>query len=163
MKQVCILSDTHGFLHPRVEEIITESDQVWHAGDIGNIEVLDKIKTIKPVKAVYGNIDDQKIRSVIKEAEHFTFLEKSVLLIHIGGDPGRYSQKAKVLIAQKKPDIFVTGHSHILKVMHDKKNNLLFINPGAAGKFGSHKVITVIKLIFEKGKISNLQVVELTR
>lgn len=163
MKTVFILSDTHGFLHPRFKEAINECDEVWHAGDIGRLDILESLENNKTVTAVYGNIDNYEIRNAIPEFQYFDFHGNTILIIHIGGYPGRYSKNAYQLIKRYKPNIFVTGHSHILKVMHDKQNDLLYINPGAAGKFGSHKVITAVKLNFKENKVTDLQVLELKK
>ncbi len=121
MKRIGILSDTHGFIHPGVSDFFVDCNEIWHAGDIGNIETADKLAKLKPFKAVYGNIDDTKVRTEYPEYELFNCENVKVLMIHIGGYPGRYSQKARQLIEQHQPQLFISGHSHILKVMPDKK------------------------------------------
>lgn len=163
MKRIGILSDTHGFLHPRLKSVFRDCDEIWHAGDIGNAGILLELNKLKPVRAVFGNIDGQEIRNTCKEYELFTIENLKVLMMHIGGYPGRYTNQAKELITKEKPDLFVCGHSHILKVMPDKSYKLLHINPGAGGKFGSHQVITMVRLEIEDGEFKNLEVVELPK
>ncbi len=163
MTHIGLLSDTHGYLHPRVFEFFGACDEVWHAGDIGNIETADRLTGFKPFRAVYGNIDGGKLRVVCKENAFFQIEEVKVLMMHIGGYPGRYSPKAKELIIRYKPDLFVSGHSHILKVMPDNSNNLLHINPGAAGNSGFHKFITMVRFTIDGGKVDNLEVLEIKR
>ncbi len=163
MTRIGLLSDTHGYLHPRVFDFMAECDEIWHAGDIGNLEVADKLQAFKPLRAVYGNIDGGMLRTIFNETAVFTIEQIKVVLIHIGGYPGRYSTAAKKIIRQQNPDLFVSGHSHILKVMPDKINNLLHINPGAAGKSGFHKFITMVRFTLDKGNIDNLEVFEAKR
>ena len=163
MKRIGLLSDTHGFINPRVSDFFMHCDEIWHAGDIGNIETADKIAEIKPFKAVFGNIDGSQLRSSFKEAEIFKCEDVRVLMIHIGGYPGRYSQKARKLIEEYKPKLFISGHSHILKVMPDKKYNLLHINPGAAGNSGLHKSITMVRFLIDGADIRDLEVFDLAR
>ena len=154
-----LLSDTHGYLHPKVTEYFHNADEIWHIGDIGDKEIIRKLQKIAEVKAVYGNIDDAYLRNEYPEYLIFNINQIKVLLIHIGGYPGKYSPKARQLIFTHKPNLFISGHSHILKVMHDKTLNLLHINPGAAGIQGFHQVSTVIKFEINK-KIENLEVFE---
>ena len=142
MKCIGLISDTHGYIHPRMFSFFSNCDEIWHAGDIGNTETIDKLRSFKPVRAVYGNIDDGKIRLEYNEYEVFTVDGLKVILIHIGGYPGRYTKLAWQLINKHKPGLFISGHSHILKVIPDKKNNLLHINPGASGNSGQHNFIT---------------------
>jgi len=163
MKKIGILSDTHGYIHPGVSDFFKGCDEIWHAGDIGNIETADQLSKLKPLKAVSGNIDDTVIRSEFPEHELFTCENVKVLMIHIGGYPGRYSQKARQLIQLYHPKLFISGHSHILKVMPDKKYQLLHINPGAAGKYGLHKKITMVRLTIEGDQIKDLDVFEASR
>jgi len=163
MKRIGILSDTHAFLHPKLFEVFKETHEIWHAGDIGNLQTYDELSTFKPLHAVYGNIDGQDVRARVPEVANFICEGIKICIMHIGGYPGRYSQKAKTLIAEKKPGIFISGHSHILKVMPDRKNNLLHINPGAAGRFGAHKQITMIRLEISEAIPSKLEVIELDR
>ncbi len=163
MKRIGLLSDTHGYIHPRMFSFFDDCEEIWHAGDIGNTETIDKLKSFKPLRSVYGNIDSGNIRLECNEYEVFTVDELKVLMIHIGGYPGRYSKLAIQLINKHKPGLFISGHSHILKVIPDKKNNLLHINPGAAGNSGQHNVITFTKFSINKGEITDLKVFEADR
>ena len=163
MKNIGLISDTHGYIHPRVSDFFSECDEIWHAGDIGNVAVADELKQMKPLQAVYGNIDGGSLRLTYNEYCLFYCEEVKVLIIHIGGYPGRYDKKARALIEEHKPDLFISGHSHILKVIPDKKYNLLHINPGAAGKSGMHKKITMVRFEIEGSKIKNLEVFEANR
>jgi putative phosphoesterase len=161
MKNIVLLSDTHNYFHKGIEKYIDEADEIWHAGDIGTSVISNTLKNLKPLKAVYGNIDGQDIRA---EFEEFIFFETegvSVLMMHIGGYPPKYNARSKELIALYKPHLFICGHSHILKIMPDKINNLLHINPGACGIYGWHKQKTIVLLTLDKGKVSNARVVEL--
>jgi len=163
MKRIGLLSDTHGFIHPKVSDFFMHCDEIWHAGDIGNIETANKFSEIKPFKAVYGNIDGNDIRQAYNEYELFDCEQVKVLMIHIGGYPGRYNPKARKLIEEHKPKLFISGHSHILKVMPDRKNYLLHINPGSAGKSGLHKVITMVRFVIDRDDIKDLEVFEAKR
>lgn len=162
MRKVGLISDTHGFLDKKIFEVFKEVDEIWHAGDLGTIELADELKNFKPFFAVYGNIDGREIR-----AEHPLTLELEregfkVLITHIGGYPGNYHPKALQKIQEIKPDLFICGHSHILKVMRDVKlNNMLVINPGAAGIQGFHKIKTVLRFTLNNKKIEHLEAVEL--
>ena len=163
MLRIGLLSDTHSYLHPKIFEFFRECDEIWHAGDIGTIEISGKISSFKPVKAVYGNIDGQDIR-IVYPKEIIFFSEKvKVVMTHIGGYPGRYEKSALNLILNEKPQLFITGHSHILKVMYDKKYQLLFINPGAAGKFGFHRSITLVRFVIDGKQIKDLEVLDIPR
>lgn len=162
MKRIGLLSDTHGFLHPKIFSFFSECDEIWHAGDIGNIETADKLAAFKPLRAVYGNIDGGVLRH-FKENEIFYCEDIKVFMTHIGGYPGRYAKGISQLIHYEKPKLFISGHSHILKVINDKKNNLLHINPGAAGKSGMHLMITFIRFAIDKDRIMDLEVFESTR
>ena len=159
--KILILSDTHGHLDDRIIYYAKKVDEIWHAGDIGSIELIKYLKKNVKVKAVYGNIDEKKTRSTFSEYLFFRCEKISILLIHIAGKPLYYNKKTNVLINQYKPKILVCGHSHILKVINDKKNNLLYINPGAAGKFGFHKKRTMIKLEIINKDLKKLEVIEL--
>lgn len=163
MKRIGILSDTHGFLHPRIEAYLKNTDLILHAGDLGNFSVLENLKKIQKTYAVYGNIDGTDIRNTCKEYVVLEVEAKKILMIHIGGYPGRYTPKARKLIQQHQPDLFISGHSHILKVMPDKKNNLLHINPGASGRSGFHKKFTAIRLIIDSNTFKDLEVLEIDR
>ena len=138
-----------------------ECDEIWHAGDIGSETLIKKLAEIKPVRAVYGNIDGQNIRMDFPKVAVFTIEKVKVLMTHIGGYPGKYNPEIKPIINSEKPNLFISGHSHILKVMFDKKLNCLHINPGAAGKTGFHKVRTLVRFSIEQDKIKDLEVIEL--
>jgi uncharacterized protein len=163
MIKIGLLSDTHGFIHPRVPYFFSDVDEIWHAGDIGNQETADALAKIKPLRAVYGNIDGGTLRQYFKEAEIFQCEQVKVLMIHIGGYPGRYEPKARKLIEEHRPGIFISGHSHILKVIYDKKYLLLHINPGSAGKSGMHKLITMIRFVVDGKDIRDLEIFEAKR
>ena len=163
MKKIGLISDTHSYLHPRVFEHFKNCDEIWHAGDIGSIEVLDDLKKFKPTKAVSGNIDNHLIRSATKQILNFNCEGVNVLITHIGGYPPNYNPKTRALLNQENVDLFICGHSHILKVIFDKKRDVLHINPGAAGKYGIHKFITLVKFEISNGKVENLEVIELNR
>ena len=159
--RIGLISDTHAYLDPKVATYFKDVDQIWHVGDIGNLEVLEKLVEIKPVKAVYGNIDGQEIRNVCPEYLGFTMEGVSVLMIHIADRIGKYNPQVNRLLKNYHPKLLICGHSHILKVAPDKKNNLLYINPGAAGKYGFHKVKTLLRFTLENAAIKDLEVVEL--
>ena len=161
MKKILLLSDTHGHIDDRIKSYAAEADEIWHAGDIGTIEVSDALKKIKSLKAVFGNIDGGSIRKEFPLNNRFKCEEVDVWITHIGGYPGRYSPAVKEDIKNDPPDIFISGHSHILKVMHDKKLNLLHMNPGAAGKQGFHQVRTMLRFKIDKKEIKDLEVIEL--
>ena len=156
--KIAILSDTHSFLHPQVVDFFKPCDEIWHTGDIGSIEVLQQLETFKPLRAVYGNIDGSDIRSRLQEHLFFEAGGLSVLMMHIGGYPPKYTAQSKALIEQYKPNIFVCGHSHILKVMYDNTHKLLYINSGAAGNYGFHKAITFLRFDIENKRPTNLEV-----
>jgi len=159
--KIGLLSDTHGWIHPRLFDHFEECDEIWHAGDIGNIETADKLAAFKPLMAVYGNVDDALVRKVYKEHLKFKAEEMRVWLTHIGGSPGHYDNKVKPGIYEDPPGIFICGHSHIAKVMHDKKAGLLYINPGAAGYNGFHKYMTAIRFHIHGTIIHDLELIEL--
>lgn len=163
MKKILLLSDTHGYIDNQMLKHVKQCDEVWHAGDIGNLEVVDTIKKIKPLRAVYGNIDNHHIRAEYPLDEKFTIEKVSVWITHIGGYPYRYNARIKEEIQQNPPNLFISGHSHILKVMFDKKLNLLHLNPGAIGKHGFHQVRTMLKFNINEDKISNLEIIEMKR
>jgi hypothetical protein len=163
MKKIGLLSDTHGHLHDRVKVFLQHCDEIWHAGDIGDLSVISGLEEIAPVRAVFGNIDNSVIRIRFPENALFMCEGLKVLMTHIGGYPGRYDPRARQLIDAHLPDIFISGHSHILKVMPDRKKKILHINPGAAGNNGIHKSITCIRFEMHKGRIDNLEVFDLDR
>lgn len=159
MTNILLLSDTHSYMDDRILEYAANADEVWHCGDFG-INVAEKLEKIAKVRGVYGNIDDDFIRKKYPETLFFKCEEVSVLMIHIGGYPNRYTALAKEGILKYQPKIFISGHSHILKVMNDAKKNLLHMNPGAAGKIGWHQTRTMLKFTIDGEKIENLEVVD---
>jgi uncharacterized protein len=163
MPEIIILSDTHGRPNEKAFKYLEKCDEIWHGGDIGTISICDELKKIKPLRAVYGNIDGTDVRTEYPEDLIFNFEGVKVYMTHIGGYPGRYNQRAKKIIEQEKPGLFICGHSHILKVMFDSTHNLLHINPGAAGHHGFHQVITMIQLTIAGGEMKNLRVIELEK
>ena len=163
MRKIGVLSDTHGFFDPKLKKFFSECDEIWHAGDIGNLDVVNKIRKLKPLRAVYGNIDGHEVRVHFNENERFWCEDVEVWLTHIGGYPGKYDRLVRDLIRQKPPDLFICGHSHILKVMYDKKLELLHINPGAAGKLGMHQLRTAVRFEIDGKEIKNLEIVEIDR
>jgi putative phosphoesterase len=163
MIKIGLISDTHGYIHPRVSDFFSACDEIWHAGDIGNQETADLFEKIKPLRAVYGNIDGGTLRQTYQEVELFQSEQVKVLMMHIGGYPGRYETKAKKLIEEHRPGIFISGHSHILKVIYDKKYQLLHMNPGSAGKLGIHKVITMLRFAIDGKDIRDLEIFETKR
>ncbi len=162
MKRIGLLSDTHGYCDTRYEKYFAECDEIWHAGDIGSCEVLDYLESIRPVRAVYGNIDGQDIRIRTAKSLRFTIEDADVWMIHIGGYPGRYAREVIPEIYRNPPKLFISGHSHILKVMYDKTLGCLHINPGAAGLYGFHKARTLVRFSIEHGNFSDLEVIELS-
>ena len=161
MVRIGLISDTHGFLDESVFRHFEQCDEIWHAGDFGNIELADRLAAFKPLRGVYGNIDGKDIRSIYPENLKFTCEEVNVWMTHIGGYPGRYDPKIKAEINQNPPDLFISGHSHILKVMFDQKLRCLHLNPGAAGKEGWHKVRTLLRFCISGEKIHTLEAIEL--
>jgi len=163
MKRIGLLSDTHGYLHPRIFPFFEKVDEIWHAGDFGNLETADELSAFKPLKGVYGNIDDQKVRAVYPFHQRFKCEEVDVWITHIGGYPGRYERYVKPDIYRNPPDLFICGHSHILKVIFDKKLNFLHINPGAVGNKGFHKVLTAVRFVIDGKNIRDLEIWEMKR
>ncbi len=163
MMQIILLSDTHHTLDERFFPHFELADEIWHAGDIGDLEVTDRLKEFAPVRAVWGNIDNRIVRSEFKANLYFKCNDVNVMMTHIGGYPGRYDKKILPIIEQSKPDLFICGHSHILKVMYDKKLQLLHMNPGAIGNYGIHKVKTILSFKIEGKDIKDLKVIEFPR
>lgn len=163
MTRIGLLSDTHGFLDDDILHFLREADEVWHAGDIGGIEVADRLKAIRPLRAVFGNVDDYLVRTEFPEILIFTIEQLTVFMTHIGGYPGHYERGVREKLLAIQPGLFISGHSHILKVMPDRKLNLLHINPGAAGKSGFHTLQTVVRFIIEDGKVKELDVYQKPR
>ena len=160
MAYIGLLSDTHSFFDEKLQEFFKDVDEIWHAGDFGNLDVSDRISSFKPLKGVYGNCDGTSVRVVHPFIQLMSVEGMKVLMIHIGGYPGRYDYKALQLIEAHRPDIFICGHSHILKVINDKKYNMFTINPGAAGIQGFHNVRTALRFRIENGTISDMEVGE---
>lgn len=161
MLRIALLSDTHNYLDPKLFKYFAECDQIWHAGDIGTIAIANELALIKPLIAVYGNIDGTDIRKKYPKNQHFMCEQVSVFMTHIGGYPTRYNQEALEEIKQTRPQLFICGHSHILKVQFDKTYQLLHMNPGAAGVHGFHKVKTLLRFTIDRDKIKDLEVIEL--
>lgn len=161
MMRIGVLSDTHGMLDDRVFEHFSSCSEIWHCGDWGSVDVVKKLQEFKPLRGVWGNIDGYEIRSMFPQHNMFKCEDVKVWLTHKGGYPGKYDALVRPLIFQHPPGLFVCGHSHILKVQYDKTLDLLHINPGAAGKYGFHKVQTLIRFEIEGQKIQNLEVIEL--
>ncbi len=161
MTKILLLSDTHGHMDASILKYASEADEIWHAGDIGNLSVTDKLKAIKPLRGVYGNIDDHVIQKEFPEHNRFFCEEVDVWITHIGGYPPKYNLRVKEEIKQNPPNLFICGHSHILKVMNDTKLNLLHMNPGACGKYGFHHMRTMLRFKIHGDKISDLEVIEL--
>ena len=163
MTRIGLLSDTHTYIHPRIFERFKDCDEIWHAGDIGNIATAKKLDDFKPLRAVFGNIDGQNLRQIYPETLIFNCEEVKVFMKHIGGYRGKYEKSVRELINLEKPKLFISGHSHILKVMYDKQHQLLHINPGAAGKFGLHQVITMVRFIISGNEIRDMEIIELNK
>ena len=161
--RIGLISDTHSHLDDGIFRNLESCDEIWHAGDIGSAEVADRLAAFKPLRAVYGNIDGAELRRMFKEDLIFSCEGLPVVMTHIGGYPGRYSHHASTLIRANPCGLFICGHSHILKVMPDAKNNLLHINPGAAGHHGFHVIRTLLRFSITNGKIHDLEAVELGR
>lgn len=162
MKRIGLISDTHSYLDEKIFHHFNDCDEIWHAGDIGNLDVAEQLSNFKPLRAVYGNIDGGDLRTRFPHDQHFSCEGLNVWITHIGGYPPRYNPQVKKVLIANPPDIFICGHSHILRVMTDPKlNNMLYINPGAAGKSGFHHIRTIVRFQIDAGKISNMQVVEL--
>lgn len=163
MKKIGLLSDTHGFVHPDLERVFAGCDEIWHAGDFGSYETVEQLRKIKPLRGVYGNIDGTEIRHEFSEFLRFTCEEVNVLITHIGGYPGNYAPAVRQIMQTHPPRLFISGHSHILKVMYDKKHNCLHMNPGAAGRSGFHKVISMLRFVIDGSNIKDLEVIEFER
>lgn len=161
MKKILLLSDTHSHLDDTILKYVEQADQVWHAGDIGDLKVTDALKKLKPLRAVYGNIDDDKARLEFPLHNRFLCEGVDVWITHIGGYPGKYNPNLRAELAGNPPKLFICGHSHILKVMFDKKYNLLHMNPGAAGVHGFHQIRTMLRFVIDGDQIKDLEIVEL--
>ena len=161
MKKILLLSDTHGHMDEKILKYAKVADEIWHAGDIGNLEVMDTLQKIKPVKGVYGNIDEYKIQLEYPLDNRFTCEDVDVWITHIGGYPNKYNVRIKEEIKRNPPKLFISGHSHILKVMWDKKLNLLHMNPGACGIHGFHQIRTMLRFVIDQENIKDLEIIEL--
>jgi len=159
--RIGLLSDTHGFLDEAVFSYFAGCDELWHAGDFGTLEVLDRLKQFKPIRGVYGNVDGAGIRSELEKDLNWDCDGVRVYMTHIGGYPGRYDPKARRELMRQKPGLFVCGHSHILRVMRDPALGLIHMNPGACGHNGWHNVRTLLRFSIEAGKIFNIEAIEL--
>lgn len=160
MTRIGLLSDTHGWLNPKIYEFFKDCDEIWHAGDIGDYDITIELSAFKKLRAVFGNIDDWEIRADFPQFQIFNIEEMKVVMTHIGGYPDNYAPGIKQLLLEEKPDIFISGHSHILKVMRDPKLNLLHLNPGAAGMKGFHKKVTMMRFQIDGKEASNLEIYE---
>jgi uncharacterized protein len=161
LKKILLLSDTHSHIDETIIKYVNQADEVWHAGDIGDLQVTDQIKALKPLRAVFGNIDDAKARLEFPLHNRFICEGVDVWITHIGGYPGKYDVKVRDEIKRNPPKLFICGHSHILKVQFDQELKCLHMNPGAAGKHGFHQVLTMLRFELEAGEIKNLEAIEL--
>lgn len=161
--KIGVLSDTHGWLDPQIVAFFKGCDEVWHCGDIGDVRVADELAARFKFRAVYGNIDGGIMRRIYPENQIFECAGAKVVMTHIGGYPGRYEKHVKEILLREKPKLFLSGHSHIVKVMFDKKLGCLHINPGAAGRYGFHQVRTAVRFDIEEGDIKDLELVEYKR
>lgn len=161
MKKIGLLSDTHNVWDEKYEHYFADCDEIWHAGDIGSLELANKFEDLKPFRAVHGNIDDSPTRRIYPETLRFTLEDVDVLMTHIGGYPGKYDPRIRQKLYSNPPKLFISGHSHILKVMYDKNLECLHMNPGAAGKYGFHKVRTLLRFVLDEGIIRDLEIIEI--
>lgn len=163
MKKILILSDTHSYIDDTIRKYAKQHDEVWHAGDWGDIKVFEELSALAPIRGVYGNIDGQNIRIDNPKGRCFTLEQCKVLMTHIGGYPKRYKPDFKARIIKEKPHLVITGHSHILKVIYDHDLQHLHINPGAAGIYGFHQVRTMVSIEINGAKIENAKIIELKK
>lgn len=163
MKKILLLSDTHSHIDNQILKFAKQADEVWHVGDIGDLKVTDTIKKLKPLRAVYGNIDTSEARLEFPLDNKFTIENVTVWMTHIGGYPNKYNPRVREEIKKNPPKIFISGHSHILKVQFDKKLDLLHLNPGAAGKYGFHQKRTMLRFTIDKDSIKDLEIIELEK
>lgn len=161
MKRIGLLSDTHSYWDDRYALHFSKCDEIWHVGDIGTLDVADKLNNIAPLRAVYGNIDGQDIRREYPETLRFMCEGIDVFMKHIGGYPGKYDRSVYNIIMINPPRLFISGHSHILKVMMDRQRGILHINPGAAGHYGQQPVRTLIRFVIDGANIKDLEIIEL--
>lgn len=163
MKRIGLLSDTHGCWDDSYLDFFSGCDEVWHAGDIGSVGIIERFEAFRPFRAVYGNIDGADVRMRTHETLRFTIEGMTVMMKHIGGYPGHYDRSVAGILAADPPQIFISGHSHILRVMFDERLGILHINPGAAGRYGLHRVRTLVRFAIDDGKAADLEVIELPR
>ena len=163
MQTIGLLSDTHGWWDEKYATYFASCDEIWHAGDIGSADVALRLSAIRPLRAVCGNIDGYPVRQMYPKTLHFTVEDVSVMMTHIGGYPGRYEPAIRAELYETKPQLFVCGHSHILKVMFDKRLNCLCLNPGAAGKSGFHTVHTLMRFVINGPDIRDMEIIELAK
>jgi putative phosphoesterase len=161
MKKIGLLSDTHAYWDDKFIQYFSGCDEIWHAGDIGSEEVLNKLQALKPVRAVYGNIDSHLMRTICPKTLRFKIEDVDVLLTHIGGYPGKYDPEIRAEIYANPPKLFICGHSHILKIMYDKTRKMLCVNPGAAGKYGFHQIRTLLRFAIDGQEIKDMEIIEL--
>ena len=161
MKRIGLISDTHSYIDDRILEYLKSCDEIWHAGDVGKVEVIDRLAEVAPVIAVYGNIDNDELRSEFPQHQKFMCEGMKVWITHIGGPIYAYDHRIREQLKANTPDIFVCGHSHICKVQMDKRLKMLYMNPGAAGRHGFHKVRTILRFSIDQGQVKDLEVVEL--
>ncbi len=163
MKTIGLISDTHSSVDEAVYTFFSNCDEIWHAGDFGNLPTADKLAEFKPLRGVYGNIDDHKVRIVYPETIRFECEGVDTLITHAGGYPAHYDKNLLPVLKTNPPKLLITGHSHILRIMFDKQYSFLFMNPGAAGNYGFHKQITLIRFVIDKGEIKDVDVYDRPR
>ncbi len=163
MTRIGLLSDTHGHVEPAIVNFFRDCDEIWHAGDIGNLNTADAFASQKPFRAVYGNIDNHEVRREYPKHLRFLCEQVDVWITHIGGYPTRYDKRILSEIYRNPPRLFICGHSHITKIMNDNKLGLLYINPGAAGNFGLHKIKTAVRFQIDGDEIKELELIEIKR
>ena len=163
MTHIGLISDTHSYLDPKVFEHFKDCDEIWHAGDMGELVLIQELEKQKPVRGVYGNIDDKIIQSKFPEDLWLNIEGFSIWITHIAGSPPNYNPRIKKILKEKTPDILICGHSHILKIIRDKERSIIFINPGAAGQQGFHHMRTVVRFTLHQKEIQNMEVIELGR
>lgn len=162
MTRIGLLSDTHGYFDPQLNDLFKECDEIWHAGDVGHHEVYQALQRIcKVIRIISGNIDGKQIRGIAPEELFWKVENRTIFMKHIGGYPDKYTPSIRKQLIELQPDIFVCGHSHILRVIYDKKLNVLYLNPGAAGKEGFHVVRTALRFTIETDKVKDMEVIEL--
>jgi len=161
MRKIGLLSDTHSYWDNRFLQHFSDCDEIWHAGDIGNEDILNNLQKVKPIRAVYGNIDSHLLRASYPKTLRFNVEDVEILMTHIGGYPGKYAPEIRSEIYSNPPQLFVCGHSHILKVMYDKTRQMLCVNPGAAGKYGFHQVRTLMRFVIDGKEIKDMEIIEL--